>query len=293
MKGRFGPRNAPSIVYASLTPKLTATGDEGYSGGQFWDGRVSTLEEQVRGPLENPLEMNNPDATTILRKLKSARYASSFIVLYGAHALDDADQALAHLGDAIAAYESAIPHRFTSKYDAYLLGTAELGEAESRGLRLFESKKTGPCTPNADGTMSPPCGCAQCHLDRPQKDGSPPLLTDFGFDNLGIPHDPNGPDGVDEGLAAVTHNLRRSGQFKAPSLRNVARTAPYGHNGYFKTLKEIVDFYSARDFYKAWAHAEEPRGMNRQAAGNLRLTDGEEDDLVAFLETLTDGYAPR
>jgi cytochrome c peroxidase len=277
VKGRFGRRNAPSITYASFAPPLGTAGDEGYAGGQFWDGRVNTLAEQVKGPLLNPLEMNNADEAMILRKIRAA---------YG-------DQlSLADVGDAIAAYEAELPHRFSSKYDAFLAGNAKLTDSEARGLRLFEHKKTGPCTPNRDGTSSPPCGCAQCHLDRPSADGSPPLFTDFGFDNIGIPHDAvTNPDPVDEGLGVMSHNWLRVGQFKSPSLRNVAITAPYGHNGYFKTLKEVVDFYNTRDVQGAWPPPEQPRGMNHLAIGNLKLTDNEEDDLVAFLETLTDGYS--
>ena len=169
--GRFGVRNAPSIVYASFIPPLLPGGDEsGYGGGQFWDGRVDTLQDQAKGPLLNPLEMNNTDAAMILTKLKASSYAQQLITIYGATALDDADTALDNLGDAIAAYETALTGhtRFSSKYDAYLAGKATFTKAEARGFSLFEDKKTGPCTPQADGSMAPPCGCAQCHLDKLQ-----------------------------------------------------------------------------------------------------------------------------
>lgn len=303
VRGRFGVRNAPAIAYASFSPELLPSGDEvGYAGGLFWDGRAASLQEQAKGPLLNPLEMNNPDAQAILRKLKSARYASQFRALYGADALDDADAALDHLGDAIAAFESAIPNRFTSKYDAYLAGHATLSPAEARGLALYDDKKTGPCSGPND---APPCGCAQCHLDKPQADGSPPLFTDFGYDNIGTPRNtanpfyqlpaslnPGGPSYVDNGVGAIVHNPRQFGAFKAPSLRNVALTAPYGHNGYFKDLKAIVHFYNTRDVPGAWAAPEQDFNINRTGAvGDLHLSDAEENDIVAFLGTLTDGWS--
>lgn len=289
VRGRFGSRNAPAIGYSSFSPGLAPSGDEvGYAGGLFWDGRAETLQEQAKGPLLNALEMNNPDAATIQRKLKSARYASQFRAIYGTDALDDADTALDHLADAVAAYESALPNRFTSKYDAYLAGHATLSPAEARGLALYDSKKTGPCSGAND---LPPCGCAQCHLDKPQRDGSPPLFTDFGYDNIGAPRKNADPNFVDNGVGAIVHNPRQFGAFKAPSLRNVALTAPYGHNGYFKDLKAIVHFYNTRDVPGAWSPPEQDFNINRTGAvGDLHLTDAEENDLVAFLGTLTDGW---
>ncbi len=302
--GRFGLRNAPSITYASFVPVLDPSGDEtGYGGGLFWDGRVSTLQDQARAPLLNPLEMNNPDAATILGKLQRTTYAAAFTALYGTGALDEADAAVAHLVDAIAAFEMALPGRFTSKYDALLAGTATLSDAEQRGFALFEDKKTGPCTPPND---APPCGCAQCHLDKPHADGSPPLFTDFGYDNIGIPKNtanpyyglppdlnPGGADVIDNGLGAIIHNPRQFGHFKAPSLRNVARTAPYGHNGYFADLKAIVHFYNTRDVRGTWADPEQSFNMNLTGLGNLGLSDQDESDLVTFLGTLSDGYAVK
>jgi cytochrome c peroxidase len=300
IRGRFGVRNAPTITYASFSPKLTRAGDEGgYSGGQFWDGRVSTLEDQAKGPLLNPLEMNNPDTATIQKKLQHAWYAADFRKVFGADALDDADTALQHLAEAVAEFErTGIKNRFTSKYDAFLAGKATLSAAERNGLSLFEDARTGPCTVGG----GPPCGCANCHLDQPSADGSAPLFTDFGYDNIGIPKNtknpfyslpaslnPGGASFVDNGLGWV-HNPRQFGHFKAPTLRNVALTAPYGHNGYFPDLKSIVHFYNTRDLPGAWDAPEQPFGMNATGLGKLGLTSSEEDDLVAFLHTLTDGY---
>lgn len=282
IKGRFAIRNAPSILYASFTPALVSGGgaEPGYNGGFFWDGRADTLLDQVKGPLLNPLEMNNADATMIVKKLAKASYAAQFTAIYGAHAFDNADAALVNLSEAVAAYEAVLPGRFKSKYDQYLAGKTTLTDAETRGLRLFEDEKTGPCDANA-------CGCAQCHLDKPSADGAPPLFTDFGYDNIGIPHNPATPN-YDPGLGAIVHQPSLDGQFKAPTLRNVAVTAPYGHNGYFRTLKDVIHFYNTRDVAGAWFPPEHRKGMNLAALGSLRLSDQDESDLVSFLETLTD-----
>jgi cytochrome c peroxidase len=300
--GRFGFRNTPSITYSSFTPKLGPAGpgeNGGFLGGLFWDGRAATLQAQASGPLLNKLEMNNPDTATIQGKLKAASYASQIRTLYGKTALDTADKAMSALTDAIAAFETTgMPNRFTSKYDAYLAGTATLTAAEARGLALFESEKTGPCTNGA-----PPCGCAQCHLDKPGADGSPPLFTDFGYDNIGIPKNPDNPyytlppdlnpDGAnfnDFALGWQIHNPKQWGHFKAPSIRNVALTAPYGHNGYFADLKAIVHFYNTRDLPGAYPPPESDFFLNTTGLGNLGLTSSDEDDLVTFFGTLTDGF---
>ncbi len=300
--GRFGFRNTPSITYSSFTPPLGPAGpgeNGGFVGGLFWDGRAATLQAQASGPLLNKLEMNNPDIATVQQKLKAAPYASQIRALYGSTSLDTPDSAMSALTDAIAAFETTgLLHRFSSKYDAYLAGKATLTTAEARGLALFESPKTGPCT-----NGQPPCGCAQCHLDKPAADGSPPLFTDFGYDNIGIPKNPKNPyytlppnlnpDGAnfnDFALGWSIHNPKQYGHFKAPSLRNVALTAPYGHNGYFADLKAIVHFYNTRDVPGTWPAPESDFFLNKTGLGNLGLTSSEEDDLVTFFGTLTDGF---
>ena len=302
--GHYGFRNTPTINYASYAPKLQPAGPGefgGFLGGIFWDGRVDTLQAQASGPMLNVLEMGNPDTTHIQTKLKAAKYASQIRALYGKKALDTPDSAMAAITDAIAAFETnAIPNRFTSKYDAYLAGKYTMTDAEAKGLALFEDVKSGPCGPN----NAPPCGCAQCHLDKPAQDGTPPLFTDFGYDNIGIPKNPNNPyytlppdlnpQGAnfnDFALGWWMHNPKQWGHFKAPTLRNVALTAPYGHNGYFATLKDIVHFYNTRDVASAnWPAPESTFFENKTAVGNLNLTSDEEDLLVTFMGTLTDGF---
>lgn len=292
IRGRFGARNTPSITYAKYIGELTAAGDEaGYAGGMFWDGRSPDLEDQAYGPMLNPLEMNNPDTATVADKLKRAPYARDFLTLFGSDAFADPDQAFDYMTQAVSAYErDGITGRFTSKYDAFLAGRAHLSASEQRGLTIFEDPARG--------------NCASCHLDKPASDGTPPLFTDFGYDNLGIPKNtkskylklstdlnPDGEAYIDHGLSIPIHNPRQNGKFKAPTLRNIALTAPYGHNGYFKDLRSIVHFYNTRDVAaEKWEAPEIDFGMNVVNMGNLGLSAQDEADLVAFMETLTDGY---
>jgi cytochrome c peroxidase len=292
IQGRFGARNAPTAMYAAASPAFHSefrTEGKTFLGGQFWDGRASSLEAQAKGPLLNPIEMNNPDAAAVIAKVKAAAYRPLFEAAFGADALDDVDAAFDHVAEAIAAFERTprfLP--FSSKYDAYLAGTATLSPAEARGLAIFEDGNKGRC--------------ATCHPSQPNE-GSPPLFTDFKFENLGIPRNPDNPfykqpasinpDGasyVDRGLGGVLGDSRFDGLFKAPTLRNITRTAPYTHAGYFKDLESIVHFYNTRDTDPTWPAPEVPDTMNDKELGNLGLTDAEEDDLVAFLHTLEDGW---
>jgi cytochrome c peroxidase len=100
---------------------------------------------------------------------------------------------------------------------------------------------------------------------------------------------PDGAGFVDLGLGGVLNNPEEHGKFRVPTLRNIARTGPYMHNGLFSTLREVVLFYSARDV-GPWPPPEVPQNVNREELGNLGLTAREIDDIVTFMETLTDGY---
>ncbi len=292
VSGRFGPRNAPSIVYASYVPPLSAATDEaGYAGGLFWDGRATSLEAQAGGPLLNPLEMNNADQASVVAKIQASGYAADFQTVFGADVFADSGTAFSDAMSAIAEYErSGITNRFTSKFDAYQAGNATLSESERRGMALFD---------DANGA-----NCASCHLDVLGPNGEPPLFTDFGYDNLGIPKNlanpfydlppplnPDGTDYLDNGLGGSIKNPRQFGTFKAPSLRNIELTAPYGHNGYFADLTSLVKFYNTRDVASAnWAPAEVDATKNTVNMGNLGLSDDDVNDIVTFMKTLTDGY---
>ena len=288
--GVYGNRNDMTIAYAAFIPPLHRNKEEDiWVGGLFWDGRVNSLAEQAKGPLLNPLEMANPDTLTIAGKLRALSYAALFIEAYGPDALNNPGTAFTNMADAIEAYEKTSEvSPFSSKYDTWLRGETELSMQELRGLKLFEAEDKG--------------NCAACHPSRPAEDGSSPLFTDFTYDNLGTPRNPENPfyslsselnpDGfsfVDLGLGETVNDLAQNGKFRVPTLRNVAITPPYMHNGVFKTLFNVVAFYNTRDVAE-WPAPEVSENVNMEELGELGLTNQELEDLVAFLRTLTDGW---
>ncbi|MCK5336316.1 MAG: c-type cytochrome, partial [Gammaproteobacteria bacterium] len=129
------------------------------------------------------------------------------------------------------------------------------------------------------------------------------LFTDFTYDNLGVPFNKQNPflknpksfnaHGMnyrDKGLGYTTKDKSQNGKFKVPTLRNIALTAPYMHNGAFNTLEEVVDFYNTRDTDSKWDAAEIKENVNTEELGDLKLSSDEVDAIVAFLKTLTDNY---
>ncbi len=291
--GRFGARNAPTAMYARYVPPLRRDPQRGWIGGLFWDGRANSLEEQAGRPLLEPLEMNNPDKAAVVEAVRRSSYAPMFREVFGPSSLDDVAQAFAHVTEALAAFErTATFAPFSSKYDRYLAGQAQLTFAERRGLAIFEDPARG--------------NCASCHPSRPSGDGTPPLFTDFSYENLGIPRygnsmffiqppalNPAGASYVDHGLANTVGDLAEDGKVRVPTLRNIARSGPYGHNGYFENLPYLIDFLNTRDGVSAdpavgaWAAPEVTRNVD-QRVGHLGLSAQDMADLVAFLATLTD-----
>jgi cytochrome c peroxidase len=279
--GRFGGRNAPSAAYAAYSPVFgldTASGL--YIGGQFWDGRAPDLVAQAKGPFLNPVEMNNTKEG-VVNAVRNSNYAETFKKVYGPKSLDKVDSAYDLIAKAIAAYEmTSQVNQFSSKYDLYLKGKVKLTAQETRGLLLFNGKGN----------------CAACHPSESSDGVTPPLFTDFSYDNLGVPANMEFPlysmvpsPYPDLGLGAVLKNPDEYGKFKVMSLRNIAETAPYSHNGYFKTLKDIVHFYNTRDVL-TWPAPDYAPTVNNTELGNLGLTSMEEIDIVVFLQTLSDGY---
>ncbi|WKJ92123.1 cytochrome c peroxidase [Methylomonas montana] len=304
LKDRLGSRNAMTTAYTAYTPPLhfdptvrPAFPQGGYVGGLFWDGRsqTGTLEEQAKQPFLNPLEMHNQDKSDVVRSVRRSSYAHLFRKVFGPQSLNDVDTAFQHIAEALAAYErSDDMNRFSAKYDYFLAGLATLTPAEERGRLLFMGKAR----------------CSNCHTPKGGPDGRP-LFTSFGFQNLGVPKNPENPyydlppelnpdgaDFVDVGLGAVVNDPLQRGKFKIPTLRNVEVTAPYMHNGVFKTLHEVVMFDNTRDV-ASWPPAEVPETVHRNAQllpgtlGRLGLSAQEVDDIVTFLTTLTDGFRPE
>jgi cytochrome c peroxidase len=316
----FGNRNAPSAAYAAYSPPLhwdptPLIGNmmQGmYVGGLFWDGRVDTLEEQATKPFLNLLEMHNHNPAMVVQAIRKSDYAKLFLQIFGPRSLKNVATAFQQTGEAIAAYErSSEVNPFTSKFDSYADGLVQLSEPEARGLALFQGK----------------ANCVKCHsMDNPDPVAFPglkPLFTNFGYQNIGAPKNPDNPfynlpkklnpagkNYVDLGLgellaangdpnAAIPNAtaLKQNGKFKIPSLRNCAVTPPYEHNGVFRTLKEVVMFNNTRDVMGAgWPPPEVPENVHRHMPmepgffGMIGLNNQEVDDIVAFLETLTDGY---
>ena len=290
--GIYGNRNDMPASYAAFIPPLHRDPEEDiWVGGLFWDGRANTLAQQAQGPPLNPLEMANPNVATIAEKLRALEYANLFFDIYGPDALTNPDTAFYHMSDAMEAYEKTDEvNPFSSKYDFWIKGKVELSEQELRGLDLFEAADKG--------------NCAACHPSRPAEDGLPALFTDFTYDNLGVPQNPESPffllppelnpdgfDFVDLGLGETVNDPAENGKFRVPTLRNVAVTSPYMHNGIFKTLFQVVAFYNTRDVAD-WPAPEVAENVNREEMGDLKLTNQEIEDIVAFMRTLTDGWEP-
>jgi len=243
--GMYGNRNDMPSSYSAFIPPLHKDEEENiWVGGLFWDGRANTLKEQAQGPPLNPLEMANPDTITIADKLKRLSYVGLFMDIYGPDALRDPITAFDNMADAIEAYEKTPEvNPFSSKYDHWLRGEVELNDQELRGLKLFEAEDKG--------------NCAACHPNKSLDDTTPPLFTDFTYDNLGTPKNPENPyyslpseinpdgyDYVDLGLGITVNDPGENGKFRVPTLRNVAITSPYMHNGVFKNLFTVLAFCS-------------------------------------------------
>jgi len=322
-----GLRNTPSLAYAVLTPAYHVESDGTAIGGFFRDGRAASLADQARMPFLTPFEMANASPDEVLARLLTRPYLADFKAVFGEASVQDATTALRNIGQAIAQYEKEEPafRPFSSKYDAYLAGNARLTPQELNGLALFNSPAKGNCT--------------ACHVSTPTAT-TPALFTDFSYDNVGIPRnwkiaanldgttlgyvpkngtalgEPNH-DYYDLGLCGplrtdLTSGTGNCGAFKVPTLRNIALTGPYFHNGAFDTLEEAVAWYITRDT--------DPGRWYRKADGtpdilyndlptayrnNVNvsevpyipslaptMTNSEMADLVHFLCTLTDGYDP-
>jgi len=284
----IGDRNAPTAAYAKFIPRFHFDSHEGlYIGGQFLDGRASDLTEQAKGPFLNPVEMNMPDEASVMARVQeNAEYVQAFKEIYGDDIFNDTQKAYEALTDTIAKFEKSDTFSlFNSKYDKALKGEEILTEQETRGLALFNGK-------------------AECHSCHPA-DGPKAHFTDFSYDNLGVPvnhilrtANGKGDDFVDNGLYENTQvsDPALKGAFRVSTLRNIAVTGPYMHNGIFKNLATVVHFYNTRDVPgavnpetgAAWEKGEVDVNKNDAELGNLKLNQEEESDLVAFLKTLTD-----
>jgi cytochrome c peroxidase len=321
----FGGRNSPPAAYAAYSPSFHWDSMKGvYAGGQFWDGRADDLVEQAKGPFLNPVEMANPDKAAVVEDVRTGSYASLFKKVFGRAAFNDVDAAYADIAVAIAAYESSTEvNRFSSKFDAVVAGRASFTSQEHQGFMLFRCQGGCSSCHTVGGMGGSGCDGGGGGMGGGGMGGggmggggmggggmggggmggggmgggmAGALFTDFSYRNLGLPYNPafleeplNFAYAPDLGLGGRAGFVDQAGAMKVPSLRNVAKSAPYGHNGYFATLREIVDFYNTRDVDPAWPDPEVPENVSMQL-GDLGLTDADVDAIVAFLKTLSDGY---
>ncbi|MDH5180353.1 MAG: c-type cytochrome [Gammaproteobacteria bacterium] len=281
--GGFGNRNAPTSAYAGFTPafgQVDVGGTLFYAGGQFLDGRRDSLEQQAKDPFLNPLEMANSNVLAVVEKVRTAAYADRFMAVYGANVFADANTAFNNIAAAIAAFErSAEMNKFNSKFDCYLQNATAypLSANEANGLTVFNGKGK----------------CSGCHSTTPDPVSGKVLLTDHRYFNIGVPKNPNNPANVanpsfiDKGLGA-RKGASENGKFKTPTLRNVALTAPYMHNGVFATLDEVMTFYNIDEKVTAVPAPEVSANITADV-DFLGLTQQEMDDVTAFMRTLTDG----
>lgn len=318
---RFGNRKPPSAAYATLSPVFYYDEDEElFIGGNFWDGRATgehlgnPAADQALGPFLNPVEQNNASKMEVLVQVAKSKYSGLWETVWGEpisyETPEKTETNYDRIGLAIAAYEgSSEVNQFSSKYDYYLQGLVDLSEEEMMGMNLFNGVAL----------------CSECHISEPGPGGEPPLFTDFTFDNLGTPKNPKNPfydmdevflsngdpinpmgdDWIDPGLGGflATHPNpvwqamadENMGKHKVPTLRNVAKSPggdknkAFMHNGVFKSLKEVVHFYNTRDV-ESWPPPEVAANVNTDELGDLGLTEEEEDAIVAFMNTLSDGY---
>jgi cytochrome c peroxidase len=313
-----GLRAVPTLRYLQAVPSFTEhfydsedEGDEsvdnGPTGGLTWDGRVDHGYEQAKIPLLSPFEMGNKDEAEVVAALRKAAYAGEFKAVFGETVFDDTGDAFDAAVEAIGTFEQSGPdfYPYSSRYDAFLAGKAQLTAQELRGRQLFEDPMKG--------------NCSSCHLSEPANDGEPPQFSDFGFLGLAVPRNPAIPANRDPayhdlGLCGpqrtdLKDRTEYCGLFRTPTLRNVALKKSFFHNGYFHSLRDVVSFYATRDsdpgrWYPKnadgtirkyddvpqayWDNLNQDPPFGRKPGDPPALTEQEIDDIVAFLGTLTD-----
>ncbi|MEO1678238.1 MAG: cytochrome c peroxidase [Pseudomonadota bacterium] len=294
----LGDRNAPTATYAALVPAFHRNNAGDWVGGQFRDGRAAKLEDQAAGPPLAAGEMGMADEAAIVARLREDPiYLEAFPALFRPDVLDDAEAGYTAMTQAIAAFERTEQFSpFDSKYDRFLRGEAEFTRDEELGRLLFFSQQF--------------TNCSECHqLAASQMHPREPFTT-HEYHNVGTPENValrqmNGVEigTIDEGLAGnpmVGGDPAQRGKFRTPTLRNVAVTGPYMHNGVFEDLRTVVLFYN---IYNTRSEARlvnpetgapfgpapvpETISMDELTHGPA-LDDQRIDAIVAFLKTLTD-----
>jgi cytochrome c peroxidase len=343
---RAGNRKPPSASYATLSPIFQFDAGEGlFIGGNFWDGRATgdhlgnPAADQALGPFLNPVEQNMPSKQAVLEVVAASKYAGLWMEVWGEpvswNTPADIDLNYDRIGLAIAEYEASHEvNAFSSKFDMFWENAMDASMdvtaidmsnwRDYTGLGLDKNEVKGLALFNDEGKGK----CSLCHVLEPAEPGMPPLFTDFSFDNLGVPQNPDNPfydmdevyldDGspinpegdawIDPGLGGFLAGhpnpdwqvmaAENWGKHKVPSLRNVGKRPSeqfikaYMHNGVFKSLKEVVHFYNTRDVAN-WPPPEVADNVNTEELGDLGLNKKEETLIAVFMETLSDGFVDQ
>jgi cytochrome c peroxidase len=308
-----GTRAVPSLRYLHGAPHFAeqyhfVDGDVGPIGGFTWDGRARSLHEQAMLPLLAANEMANAGPADVARKLGKSAYAAQFRAAFGAQIFKDPQRAFEAGLLALESFQQdpAEFYPYSSRYDAFLRGDIELTESEERGVALFKDPAKG--------------NCASCHLGV-SRAGTPPPFTDFDFANVGVPRNPRIPANEDPGYfdLGLCGPVRKDfdgrreycGYFRSPTVRNVAIRDAFFHNGAFTNLRDVMHFYVERDLQPQKYYPRNPDGsvhkfddlptgfpnnidrdapLDREPGAAPALSDSEIDDVIAFLQALTDGY---
>ena len=298
----LGSRNAPTLSYVALSPEFENDDNGIYKGGFFLDGRAPMLERQALGPLLHPDEMAMPSEAAVLeRLLENPDYVQAYQALFGKESIEDEKLAVMRFGEAIAAFErSDYFAPFDSKYDRYLRGEYKATVQEQVGIGLFFSPDFS--------------GCSRCHQLQSLPRSTGESFSNYMYENIGVPANPMLASSgavpstwLDLGLAdnpmlselTSTERKQQRGKFKVPTLRNVALTGPYMHNGVFQDLRTVIKFYNKYNAFtqqakinpetqQEWAAAEVSDNIALDKLRSLFLTEPQIDALMAFLKMLTD-----
>lgn len=304
-----GLRSSPTLNYLNDNRAFAFDGQGRPHGGFTWDGRADSRAAQALGPLLAANEMAHASSAAVVARVRTLPYLAQLLSATGLATTASDAQVLDAVQTALQAYQSGDPdyQPYTSKFDAVQDGRASFTAQEARGLALFNSPQQG--------------NCASCHSSTPPAGQTRALFTNFGYFALGVPRNRSAatadPAFFDMGLCGpvrtdLAHRTDLCGQFKVPTLRNVALTAPYFHNSAVATLAEAVSFYATRDIdparwypmadgvvdkfndlpiaYRGNVNQQPPFGL--QPGQPPRLSAQDVQDLVAFLQTLTDGFVP-
>jgi cytochrome c peroxidase len=246
--GKFGGRNAPTVLNAAYNPE------------QFWDGRAANLELQAEGPIANEVEMRLPHKTAVKKLNADPEYKKLFDKAFG-----PGEITMEKIRDCLASFERTMLSG-NSAFDRYQFGgdKTAMSPAAIRGLELFRDKQK--------------TNCVTCHTI----DEKYALFTDGKYHNLGVGMNDEG-ELKDLGRYDISKVETDKGAFRTPTLRNVALTGPYMHDGSKKTLREVVDFYVSGGNSNPYRDKE---------IRELKLKETERQDLVAFMEALT-GEIPK